>query len=78
MILSKIYGWLAAVAASLGLLASVWFVGYRNAMTRNKQKANESELEAHERINDAETGVGATDADRIDRLQDMGKRWRDR
>jgi hypothetical protein len=77
MMLSKIYGWLAAVAASLGLLASVWFVGYRNAMTRNKQKANESEIEAHERINDAETGVGVTDADRIKRLQDLGKRWRD-
>jgi hypothetical protein len=77
MILSKIYGWLAAVAASLGVLASVWFVGYRNAMTRNKQKANESEIEAHERINNAETGVGATDADRIERLQDMGKRWGD-
>jgi hypothetical protein len=78
MILSKIYGWLAAVAASLGLLASVWIVGYRNAMTRNRHKAAESELEAHERINDAETGVGATDADRIKRLQDMGERWRDR
>jgi hypothetical protein len=78
MILSKIYGWLAAVAASLGLLASVWFVGYRNAMTRNKNKTNESEIEAHERINNAETGVGATDADRIKRLQQMGNRWRDR
>jgi hypothetical protein len=69
MIMSKIYGWLAAVAASLGLLASVWFVGYRNAMTRNKNKTNESEIEAH---------VGATDADRIKRLQQMGNRWRDR
>jgi hypothetical protein len=78
MILSKIYGWLAAVAASLGLLILSCLAGLRIEKARNKHKSAESEIEAHERINDAETGVGATDADRIKRLQDMGNRWRDR
>jgi hypothetical protein len=78
MIMSKIYGWLAAVAASLGLLVLSCLAGLRIEKARNKHKAAESELEAHERINDAETGVGATDADRIKRLQDLGSRWRDR
>jgi hypothetical protein len=78
MILSKIYGWLAAVAASLGLLVLSCLAGLRIEKARNKHKAAELELEAHERINNAETGVGATDADRIKRLQDMGNRWRDR
>jgi hypothetical protein len=78
MILSKIYGWLAAVAASLGLLVLSCLAGLRIEKARNKHKAAKLELEAHERINNAETGVGATDADRIKRLQDMGNRWRDR
>jgi hypothetical protein len=60
------------------VFAGMWFlIGDRNRAHKAANKALKQELKAHDRINQADTGVGATDHERIRRLHDLGNKWRD-
>jgi hypothetical protein len=66
--------WLwAALAGAVGLLA-VWLGGRRSAKTAAKIETLKSEVQAHDRITNADTGAGLSDDQRIDRLRDYAKR----
>ena len=74
-ILSEALPWLVSAVVAL---AGVWGYG---AVQRRKgredaaQEAQKREMEAHDRINEADTGGGATDDERLKRLQRMGQDW---
>jgi hypothetical protein len=63
--------WIAAIAAFCFTLLVAYVGGRKSAANKVVKK----ELQAHGRINEADTGIGATDAERIERLQRMGKQW---
>jgi len=73
--LSEALPWLVSAVVAL---AGVW--GYGTAQRRKgredaAQEAQEQELKAHDRINNADTGGGATDDERLKRLQRLGQEW---
>lgn len=80
MIWAMIPGWLkravAWLAAGLGALWLAWRAGKREARAESALEAAETHAKTMERIQDADVGLGATDADRIERLRDFadGKR----
>lgn len=47
------------------------------AKLRNTARELKDEVKAHERINDADTGVGATDGERVKRLREIAAKLRD-
>jgi hypothetical protein len=57
---------LAKIGAAVLLILS--FGAYRHRQGVNDAKADQ---QAHERINHADTGIGATDGERIERLRDF-------
>jgi hypothetical protein len=70
-----------AIGAALAGLLALWAYGARKkregasaARSEAAAKAAKETIEAHERINNADTGIGATDSERIDRLRDFAKR----
>jgi len=73
----KAYAVAAGLAiAGLAALYAKWRSDVRAAVVRRRLQ---DEVDAHDRINNADTGVGATDAERIKRLQHLGQQWdRDR
>lgn len=58
-----------AVMAGLGIARSRW---ESNAVERDRL---DRERRAHDRINDADIGVGATDGERRERLHRLGREW---
>lgn len=66
--------WLAG-ALMFGLFMR--HIGRRDERKTSQIKTLQQEVKAHDRINKADTGIGATDADRIKRLQDMADKWSD-
>lgn len=71
---SRLKLWLgAAVAVFLGLLGA-WVAGRREARQEARTDALRGDAEAHERMNDAEIGIGATDSDNIKWLRDFAER----
>ena len=70
-------GWLwAAIAGAVGMLA-LWFGGRRSAKTAAKTKTLQNEVQAHDRITNADTGGGLSDDQRIDRLRAYAERHGD-
>ena len=67
----KIKLWIGAAGAFCFTLLAAYVGGRKSAAGRVVEK----ELKAHGRINEADTGIGATDAERVERLQRMGKQW---
>ncbi len=61
-------------AAALVLVAG-WFTAKRQGAQGQKARQAEAqakaEAQAHERMNDADLGIGATDSERIERLRDF-------
>ncbi len=43
---------------------------------RSEQREQDRDLKKHERMNDADLGIGATDADNVDWLRKFAKRHR--
>lgn len=62
-----------AVLAALGIARSRW---RSQGRTEARRKQKERELEAHDRINDADTGNNLTDDERIERLRRLDGDWR--
>ena len=71
----RIKALLAGLAAFLAALLWAAIMLLRNYKKQVQIDTLEGEVEAHERINQADTGVGATDAERVKRLQRMADKW---
>ena len=69
MLRLKLY--LAALGALIAAFVVAYFKGRKDSAIVAENQHLKSEIDAHERINDADTGSGATDAERIKRLQHM-------
>lgn len=65
------------VLAVLGLVG-IYAKGRRDAKAKAENKAMKEDLEAHERINEADLGIGASDAERVERLRDFAAKHGDR
>ena len=77
-LLPNVWGYVAAAgAALLGVLAA-YVKGRRDAKAKAENKAMKEDLEAHERINEADLGIGASDAERVERLRDFAAKHGDR
>ena len=73
--IARIKGWLAALAGVLLALLGVYAAGRRDARQRAAQEADQAYRKTRERIDDQDLGAGATDAERIERLRDYGRKW---
>lgn len=69
MLRLKLY--LAALGALIAAFIVAYFKGRKDSAIVAENQHLKSEIDAHERINDADTGGGATDAERVKRLQHM-------
>lgn len=69
MLRLKLY--LAALGALIAAFVVAYFKGRKDSAIVAENQHLKSEIDAHERINDADTGGGATDAERVKRLQHM-------
>jgi hypothetical protein len=61
----------AAGAVLIAAFVAAYFKGRRDSAMVSENQHLKSEIDAHERINDADTGGGATDGERIKRLREM-------
>lgn len=59
--------WLAAGAGLIGLYVK----GRADAKAKARNQSMKEDLKAHERINEADLGIGASDAERVARLRDF-------
>lgn len=64
------------IAAIIGILG-VYMAGSRNARQKAENKALRADQKAHERINNADLGLGATDDERVKRLREFADRHGD-
>lgn len=69
MLRLKLY--IAALGALIAAFVVAYFKGRSDSAMVAQNERLRSETDAHERINDADTGGGATDLQRIKRLHDM-------
>jgi hypothetical protein len=69
--------WGLAIGAGAIALASIWLGGRKAGKTAAKIDKLQDEVEAHERITNANTGTGLSDDQRIKRLRDYTKRHGD-
>lgn len=74
LILGGLWKPLLAVLGAAGLYAK----GRSDAKAKAENKAMKEDLEAHERINEADLGIGASDAERVERLRDFAAKHGDR
>ena len=69
--------WLAALGALIAAFVAAYLKGRGDSAARAENQQLKSEINAHERINDADTGGGATDGERIKRLRERADQFRD-
>lgn len=70
-LLPNVWGYLAAAGAALLGLGGVYLKGRSDAKAKAENKAMKEDLKAHERINEADLGIGASDAERVERLREF-------
>ena len=58
------------IAAGLSV-AALYFKGRADAKAKADEKAMKEDLKAHERINEADLGIGASDDERVKRLREF-------
>jgi hypothetical protein len=75
--IGRIKLYLAGLGALMVALTMAYFNGRANGAIKAKNQRLKAEIDAHERINDADTGGGATDIERIKRLQHMADKLGD-
>lgn len=68
---------IGGIVAFLLAIAGAWVFGQRKGEQKVKDRIKQSEAEAHERIENADVGIGANDSERIRRLREMADRLRD-
>ena len=78
MIWALIPAWLkravAWLLAGLVAFAGIWGLAKRDARREAKTETLQDEVQAHDRITNADTGGGLSDDQRIDRLRQYAKR----
>lgn len=67
----KALAWIAGTALLIG---GAFLAGRRDAKKDEAVKDLKADIKAHERINNADLGLGATDEDRVKRLRQMSER----
>lgn len=67
----------SAMVALIVAFVAAYLKGRGDSAARAETQKLKAEIDAHERINDADTGGGATDGERIKRLRDMADKLRD-
>jgi hypothetical protein len=77
LISSRLGRAVSAALAFVAALGAAYLKGRSRGRTDARQDAQEKELEAHDRINEADTGSGATDAERRERLRHLSDDWSD-
>lgn len=70
-LIGPIWGYVAAAGAALLGILGAYVKGRRDAKAKAETKAMKEDLKAHERINEADLGIGASDAERVERLRDF-------
>ena len=75
--IGRIKLYLAALGAVITAIAVAYLKGRADRSAEVQADQLKLEVDAHERINDADTGRGATDAQRVERLRDMANQLRD-
>lgn len=75
--IARIKLYLAALGALVAALAMAYLKGRADKSADARKDQLEMEIDAHERINHADTGGGATDSERIKRLREMAIQLRD-
>ena len=68
---------LAWAGAAVVILGGVWMASARNTKQAQEIDHLENEVEAHERLNKADTGAGISDDERIARLSKFAAKHRD-
>lgn len=63
--------WIAAAVAVLASMGAAWLMGKANGTLRAKNRGLQDEVDAHDRINEADLGIGASDADNQRWLRDF-------
>lgn len=63
--------WLAGLVALLASMGAAWLMGKANGALRAKNRGLQDEVDAHDRINEADLGIGASDADNQRWLRDF-------
>jgi hypothetical protein len=63
----------ALALAFLAALGLAWKKGHSRARSEAQKDALENEVEAHDRINRAETGADVDDDERVERLSRIGR-----
>lgn len=66
--------WLGAALAGLVALFGAWVAGRREGAQAARSRALRADAKAHERMNDADLGIGAADGDNIKWLRDFADR----
>lgn len=69
----KALAWAAGIAVLIG---GAWMAGRNSANSANKIDDLQNEVEAHDRITKADTGLGLSDDARIARLSEFAARHR--
>lgn len=70
-LLPNVWGYLAAAGAALLGLGGVYLKGRSDAKAKAENKAMKEDMKANERINEADLGIGASDAERVERLREF-------
>jgi len=63
--------WLAAIIAAFAAFLAAYGKGRADAKAKRAADELKQEVQAHDRINQADTGAGLADDDRIDRLREF-------
>lgn len=75
MMWARLKLYFAAIALFIAGLVALYAKGRADARMATAQRRLQDEVDAHDRITNADTGIGASDAERIKRLQHLGQQW---
>ncbi len=70
-LLGDLWPYLIAAATTIAGALGLYFKGRADAKAKRKADELKQEVKAHERINEADTGAGLDDDQRIDRLREF-------
>jgi hypothetical protein len=63
--------WAAAIGAAMAAMLAIYAKGRASANAKRDARDAKANEQSHERMNDADLGIGATDDERIGRLRDF-------
>lgn len=75
-LIEAMIGPLGGILGALVVAVGIWLRGRHAGAQDAEQDKLKDEVRAHDRINNADTGGGATDAERIVELQRLADKWK--